>query len=198
MIRCAFLALLLLLTGCSSPEGVWGPVLEVSPPDSIMGRFDITVSPGRLLQHPSMSDRDIQIDITALTNEQYCTQGWFKHDLRDYFDDEGDALRDDASVWRARFSADQDDPCFATLSADDPLWGLWEAEGATHLVVLAEQPGGAHEGSSDAARRLVLPLDRSRWLDEDIALRLMSTGLVLRTRRLPPWPGQPEQKFRHY
>lgn len=183
----------LFMAGCS--RGYWGPVLEVSPPDAVMGRYDVTVSAGRILDDPSMSGSEIEIDVIALTNEQYCKQGWFKHDLRTYFDGNGDALRDNAPVWKAIFRAG-DPP--KTLSSDDPHWALWEAEDATHLVIIAEHVGDIATKGNDDARRIVLPLDRSIWLENAIELRLMSSGLVLRTRRLPPWPGQPKKKLRHY
>lgn len=185
--------LALLMTGCGG--GYWGPVLEVSPPDAVMGRYDVSVSTGRILDAPSMSERVIQIDVIALTNEQYCEQGWYKHDLVTYFDSNGDELRDNAPVWRTTYSAG-DTP--KILSANDPLWALWEAEHATHLVIIAEKTEVGEDGNNDDARRIVLPLDRSRWLDDAIELRLMSSGLVLKTRRLPPWPGQPKKKFRRY
>ena len=186
------LVVMAFMGGCGG--GYWGPVLEVSPPECVMGQFAVTVSPGRFADEAA-ADGDIAIDVIALTNEQYCVQGWFKHDLDEYFGLEGDVLRDGAPVWRARFSAGDKAP--KTLAADDPHWAVWDAEGATHLVILAQQPLRA-EGSSDEARRLVLPLDRSRWLNDAIDVRLMGSGLVLRTRRLPPWPGQPKEKRRRY
>jgi hypothetical protein len=187
-----FAITVLIMSGCGG-GGTWGPVLEVSPPDCVMGRFDVTVSTGRIQDDPRFITSDVEIDVIALTNDQYCIDGWYKHDLQDYFSVTGDSLRDASPVWKAKFNATDDDP--KTLSSDDPLWSIWEAEEATHLVILAKQMG---EGSGDSARRLVLPLDRSRWHDDKIELRLMKSGLVLRTRRLPPWPGQPTNRFKHY
>ena len=193
MRNCTLFIFSLFLVGCSY-KGYWGPVLEVSPPDCVMGRYDVTVSSGRVLDDPSMEGTEIEIDVIALTNEQYCEQGWFKRNLLTYFNPEGDDLRDNAPVWKAKFQTG-DGP--KTLSANDPLWALWEAENATHLVIIAQRVDG-NETDNDDARRIVLPLDRSRWLDDSIELRLMSSGLVLRTNRLPPWPGQPKEKLRHY
>ena len=184
--------LLFIMSGCGA-GGTWGPVLEVSPPDCVMGRYDVTVSAGRIQDDPRFITSDVEIDVIALTNDQYCVDGWYKHDLKKYFNVNGDSLRDDSPVWKARFNSGDSDP--RTLASDDPIWLIWEAEEATHLVILAKQMG---EGSGDSTRRLVLPLDRSRWYDDNIELRLMKSGLVLRTRRLPPWPGQPTNRFKHY
>ena len=187
-----FSLLAFIMVGCGG-GGTWGPVLEVSPPDCVMGRYDVTVSAGRIQDDPRFITSDVEIDVIALTNDQYCVDGWYKHDLKKYFNVNGDSLRDDSPVWKARFNSGDSDP--RTLASDDPIWSIWEAEEATHLVILAKQMG---EGSGDSTRRLVLPLDRSRWYDDNIELRLMKSGLVLRTRRLPPWPGQPTNRFKHY
>lgn len=187
-----FALLMIIMAGCSG-GGTWGPVLEVSPPDCVMGRYDVTVSAGRIQDDPRFITSDVEIDVIALTNDQYCIDGWYKHDLKKYFNANGDSLRDNSSVWRARFNANDSDP--KTLTSDDPIWSVWAAEEATHLVILAKQ---MNEGSGDSTRRIVLPLDRSRWHDDNIELRLMKSGLVLRTRRLPPWPGQPTNRFKHY
>ncbi|MEE2912876.1 MAG: hypothetical protein VX436_03630 [Planctomycetota bacterium] len=173
--------------------GIWGPVLEVSPLDCVIGRYDVTVSAGSIEDDPRFITSDIEIDVIALTNDQYCIDGWHKYDLKDYFDINGNSLRDSSPVWKARFNSSDNDP--KTLSSDDPIWSVWEGEEATHLVILAKQ---MNAGTTDSARRLVLPLDRSRWHDENIELRLMKEGLVLQTRRLPPWPDQPIDRFKQY
>jgi hypothetical protein len=182
--------MLVILGGCASPkEGFWGPVLEVSPPNSVMGKYDVKLSTGRLLSTPEMTDKEVEVDVIALTNKKYCQDKWFEYDLTSYFDADGDKLRDGSPVWRATFSTEENEQI---LAADHPIWSVWESTDATHLVIIAE--GSAEEDS----RRMVIPLDRSRWLEDDIEIRLMSGGLVLRSRRLPPWPGQPNAKFKEY
>ena len=178
-----------LMVGCTSNEGFWGPVLEVSPPNSVMGRYDVTLSSGRLLNKPDMESEELEVDVIALTNKKYCQDKWFEYDLTSYFDASGNALRDNSPVWRATFSAEENKQ---TLHADNPIWSIWESTNATHLVIIAE--GDAKED----VRRMVIPLDRSRWIEDDIEIRLMGSGLVLKTRRLPPWPGQPSAKFQSY
>ena len=187
-----FLMLLMgmvLMMGCTSNEGYWGPVLEVSPPNSVMGRYDVTLSTGRLLAKPEMVNEEVEVDVIALTNKKYCKDKWFEYDLTSYFDASGDALRDNSPVWRATFNSNENTQ---TLTSDNPIWSIWEASDATHLVIIAE--GDAEED----ARRMIIPLDRSRWLEDDIEIRVMVSGLVLRSRRLPPWPGQPSAKFQSY
>ena len=183
---------MILLTGCTQNTGFWGPVLEVSPPNSVMGRYDITLSTGRKLI-TSETNSEIQIDVIAMTNDQYCKQKWFEYDLSSYFDPSGNELRDGAPVWRATLTADENSE---TLSAENPIWSIWEATDATHLIIIANEVEGG--GVDEESRRMVIPLDRSRWLENGIDLKLMGSGLVLRTRRLPPWPGQPKSQFKHY
>ena len=181
------------LAGCSQNTGFWGPVLEVSPPNSVMGRFDVIVSTGRLLTKPEQDGTELEIDVIAMTNDQYCKEKWFEYDLSNYFDAGGNILRDGAPIWRATFNSNENTQ---TLSEDNPIWSVWESTNATHLIIIA---GEVNEGSSgDDSRRLVIPLDRSRWLENEIEIRLMGSGLVLRSRRLPPWPGQPREQFKHY
>ena len=184
-----FLMGLMLLGGCTQNEGFWGPVLEVSPPNSVMGRYDVTLSTGRLLSKPELENEEVEVDVIALTNKKYCQDKWFEYDLTSYFDASGNALRDNSPVWRATFNSEEHKQ---TLTADNPIWSIWESTDATHLVIIAD--GESEEDS----RRLVIPLDRSRWIEDDIEIRLMGSGLVLRTRRLPPWPGQPSEKFKSY
>ena len=161
-----------------------------------MGRYDVTIDVGRLFENASLGTDEIEIDLIAMTNEAYCREAWFSHALGDYFAETGDPLRDGAAVWRASFSGTDASP--RTLGADDNLWHQWHASGATHLVVIAEAPWLSERGDADDPRRLVLPLDRSRWLSDEIEVRLMRSGLVLTTRRLLPWPGQPQEKERWY
>ena len=180
---------LILCVGCTQNDSFWGPVLEVSPPNSVMGKYDVTLSSGRLLAKPEMEGEALEVDVIALTNKKYCQDKWFEYDLTSYFDPSGDVLRDNAPVWRATFNAEENKQ---TLHADNPIWSVWEASDATHLVIIAQ--GDAEED----ARRMVIPLDRSRWIEDEIEIRLMGSGLVLRSRRLPPWPGQPKAKFKRY
>ena len=179
----------LFLGGCTQNEGFWGPVLEVSPPSSVMGRYDVTLSSGRLLNNSDVLDQALEVDVIALTNKKYCQDKWFEYDLTSYFDSNGDSLRDNSPVWRATFNTEEDKQ---TLQSDNPIWSIWEASDATHLVIIAQGD------SIEESRRMVIPLDRSRWLEDDIEIRLMGSGLVLRSRRLPPWPGQPSAKFQQY
>ncbi len=184
---------MILMTGCTQNTGFWGPVLEVSPPNSVMGRYDVTLSTGGMFSKPEFADRELEIDVIAMTNDQYCKEKWFEYDLLSYFDESGNELRDGAPVWRATFSANENSQ---TLSADNPIWSIWESTDATHLIIIANRGGVG--SSEDDSRRMVIPLDRSRWLENEIEMKLMGSGLVLRTRRLPPWPGQPSEKFKHY
>ena len=66
------------MTGCTQNTGFWGPVLEVAPPNSVMGRYDVTLSSGRKLI-ASETNSEIQIDVIAMTNDQYCKQKWFEY-----------------------------------------------------------------------------------------------------------------------
>ena len=86
------------LAGCSQNTGFWGPVLEVSPPNSVMGRFDVIVSTGRLLTKPEQDGTELEIDVIAMTNNQYCKEKWFEYDLSNYFDAGGNILRDGAPI----------------------------------------------------------------------------------------------------
>ena len=50
--------LLFIMSGCGG-DGTWGPVLEVSPPDCVMGRYDVTVSAGRIQDDPRFITSDV-------------------------------------------------------------------------------------------------------------------------------------------
>lgn len=63
-----------------------------------------------------------------------------------------------------------------TLSAEDPIWGTWEAQGVKHLFVMLWLPGAHTDrpGSQDAWRR-VLPITNRYW---DGSMKMLQIQVV--------------------
>jgi hypothetical protein len=63
------------------------------------------------------------------------------------------------------------------LSKNDAIWGKWKARNAMHLCVMADNLPGQ--------KRLVVPLDKSRWETQTIEIILRDRKIFLRTNPLP-------------
>lgn len=154
------------LVGCASSERT--------------GRYEIVVALA-----PSMADREtgrvpsVEVDIVGVGPTQEAR--WREYRMSQYFGG-GDALRQSASKLTLPFTTDN--PGAKTVDRDDPIWGQWESAGATRLFVLVNLPGFGEgddlAGEADG-RRLILPLERSRWSGRRIEIEVRPRELVCLT-----------------
>lgn len=123
----------------------------------------------------------IEVDVVGLNQSQLET--FRAVSMSDYFRSN---LRRDASKQTFTFSASDTDP--KTLARTDGVWKDWiEGQGAMYVAVLADIPGATQDLPGDAdPRRLILPLDRSRWSGTQVDIRIDRSGLTLLT---PPKPA---------
>jgi hypothetical protein len=49
------------------------------------------------------------------------------------------------------------------LAKSDPIWQKWKERKATHLLVMAFLPGIKDQPGGADPRRIILPLDSSKW-----------------------------------
>ena len=79
-----------------------------------------------------------------------------------------------------------DSPTTQTLSIDHSIWRQWLNDGATHLFVLADLPGSFKDlDDVKDARRLIEPLDPSRWSHRRLQIMLEPDGVFCLTPRRP-------------
>jgi len=77
-------------------------------------------------------------------------------------------------------------PSVQVLDDNDPIWRRWEAAGAKYLFVLADLPGvWPDQQDIKDARRVILPLDPSRWTTRVIRLSLDPDGVHHVSKMLP-------------
>ena len=76
----------------------------------------------------------------------------------------------------------------AELARADAKWNKWMAQGATHLVVLADLPGARQDraGTQDE-RRQIVPLDQCHWPKKatNLIVQVQRSGINVLT---PPRP----------
>lgn len=154
---------LALVTACAALTGC----------GSSMGRYNVTVTPAESLARGG-SIPSFEVDLVGVAPAEL--EKWQKKPTGEYFSGR-DQLRDDAAKDRKMLSFTSADPAPKKLSKNDPIWQVWSGKGATELFVLVNLP--------EAKEKLVLPLDRSRWPDENIELEVQRSGLVPRTQMKP-------------
>ena len=72
----------------------------------------------------------------------------------------------------------------STLSASDPVWKRWKANGANELMVVSSLPIPAADapGERDPRRRFI-PIHRQAWVSKDVRVVLTEGGLRVQTAR---------------
>lgn len=167
----AVMALGMVAAGCScTPE---------------MEARDVSVTVNDSLRDSSGKLKSVQVDIIAVNPGE--VERWKQEALDVYWRPGGSnlALAQDKVVMK--FDAMENVPA-KKLSAKDGCWTGWKAKNAMDLVIVANIPGykGVSAGMADS-RRLVLTLDRCRWVDtsEPIEVQVSSAGVVAITQPKP-------------
>ena len=162
-------ALAVVVTGCSSckPGQPGKPV-----------PYHVTVNLDQSLQQGSVVVDVIAVNPASLPR-------WEAYSLNKYWK-EGDPLRADAD--KVTFSFVSGQTLTNSLGKLDPKWTKWLAQGATHLVVLADLPGGRVDkpGTQDE-RRQIVTLDPCHWPKKstNLLVQVQRSGINVLT---PPRP----------
>lgn len=140
--------------------------------------YHITVNLDQSLQQGSVVVDLIAVSPTGLAR-------WENYSLNKYWK-EGDPMRNDADKVTLSFVSG---PTLTNaLGRLDPKWSRWMAQGATHLVVLADLPGGRVDkpGTADE-RRQIVPLDECHWPKKttNLLVQVQRSGINVLT---PPRP----------
>jgi hypothetical protein len=110
---------------------------------------------------------------------------WEAYSMGKYWKD-GDPMRNDADKVTLSFVTGQS--LTNELGRMDAKWNKWLAQGATHLVVLADLPGARQDkaGTQDE-RRQVVTLDPCNWPDKttNLLIQVQRSGINILT---PPRP----------
>jgi hypothetical protein len=161
------LLLLLGLTACSS-----GPIDRNT-------QFTL----GQSLQVNNQSTSTIAVDLVGVNATDY--KRWYNYSMTRYFS-AGDLLRSGAVKATINFTPGSS--AKVVFSKHNPIWKQWKKNGDTYLFVLAQLPGIRQDmpGPEDP-RRLILPLQKSRWPDSANPIRILikNSGVVCLT---PPKP----------
>lgn len=150
---------------------------------SKMWRGDVEVRPDSALVNQPGGAPTIRVDLVGVNDVDL--SAWQAKSMSEYWQP-NDALRTSAEFKHTMtFTEGRTAP--QMLAKKDPIWNEWKSRGAMHLLVLADLPG-AHQdlpGDTDA-RRVVLPLDSSRWeANQQIKILLQRAGVRCET---PPKP----------
>lgn len=137
-----------------------------------MSRHDVTVALAPELTGPNAPPMSVRVDVVAVNSTE--ASRWENGSMTEYWS-RPDSLRNSGERYEMAFAPGNTEP--KTLKASDPIWAKWGAPDASkktgmQLLILADLPGSHSDlpGSQDD-RRVVLPLDRSRW-DGDQPIRI--------------------------
>lgn len=146
-----------------------------------MGRFDYRVSLDNALRDKNTGMMpSIEVDLIGVNDAE--KDRWDAQNLDEYFTPR-DVVRANADRHTMAFTNKNFDP--KLLRADASDWGAWIANGATHIFIFASIPMAADASGVDR-RRLVLPLDRSRWQSGvTIEILVRPSGVVCQTAMKP-------------
>jgi hypothetical protein len=140
--------------------------------------YHVTVNLDQSLQQGS-----VVVDLIAVTPAGL--PRWEAYSLNKYWK-EGDPLRADAD--KVTFSFVSGQTLTNSLGRLDARWNKWLAQGATHLVVLADLPGGRVDkpGTQDE-RRQIVTLDPCHWPKNstNLLVQVQRSGINVLT---PPRP----------
>ena len=141
-----------------------------------VGRYGVVLSNER---NPRQS---VQVDVVAVNDTEYGQ--WRSYSMTDYWRPD-DRLRRDAADYRRTFRFGLHQSAVQELKIEDAVWQKWESMGARHLFILADLGAFEDKMGENDPRRLILPLERRRWDDETIRIRVDSSGIRCLT---PPNP----------
>jgi hypothetical protein len=161
--------LALALAGCKTVPPGTGP----------LGQYTIEVSLDGSLKTGSVIVDLVGVNPSSLPR-------WEAYDMGKYWKD-GDPMRRDADKKVLNFVSGE--ALTKSMESSDEQWDKWKSKGATHVLVLADLPGGqtSRPGNQDA-RRQILPLYRSSWPSKTTTLKVLvqRSGIVVITPTLSP------------
>jgi hypothetical protein len=137
------------------------------------GKYNVAVKPGEGLREAGRF-QSFEVDLIGANKSQ--ADVLRSYPLQRYFSG-SDQERNDAPRKTLAFTADSPGP--KELLSTDPIWKEWLDKGATDLVVLSSI------GSTEARRRLILPLATDRWEGRTFDIEVQRSGLINHTREKP-------------
>ena len=149
-----------------------------------MGRYNVEVSMDPELTNRTGGTPQVLVDLVGVNDMDY--PRWSSESMSKYWDTGSDSRGETAGV-RHSMAFGQGNSGTKVLSKTDKIWDTWKERKVMHLLVLADVPGAqADRPGSEDGRRLVLPLDRSRWKGRDTIKVVVQRSRV--TTTTPPDP----------
>jgi hypothetical protein len=147
-------------------------------------KLNVTVSLDDAMRQ-RLDSRKLEVDLVALNSKE--SERWENYSMTQYWQP-GDARRDSVDSYKMIFDPTKNEP--QTLSANDPHWDKWFAQGAGDkmklYVLVGVLPGSYDDQPGDKdARRQILPLDSCRWSSTNVQMTVQKTGIITTT---PPKP----------
>ncbi len=131
----------------------------------------------------SLKEGSVLVDLVAAN--QANLPRWESYSITKYWK-ERDPMRTDADKVTLSFVSGKS--LTNELGRVDAKWNKWLAQGATHLVVLADLPGARQDkpGTQDE-RRQIIPLDPCHWPKKttNLIIQVQRSGINVQT---PPRP----------
>ncbi len=156
----------LLMVGCSSGSRV--------------GAFNVQVSVAKSIADDKGRIPSLEVDLIGVKDVR--KSEFSSYSMSKYFSGT-DQFRRDTRHKTMVFTTNNKD-AHQMLMKKDALWKDWK--GSSWLFVLVNLPGvGKDEMGGADPRRMILPLDKSRWAGNTIRLEVQGSGIALLTEMKP-------------
>jgi hypothetical protein len=131
----------------------------------------------------SLKQGSVLVDLVAATPTSL--PRWESYSMSKYWKD-GDPMRADADKVTLSFVSGQS--LTNELGRADAKWNKWLAQGATHLIVLADLPGARQDkGGNQDERRQIVALDPCHWPNKttNLLIQIQRSGINVQTPLRP-------------
>ena len=134
---------------------------------------------------PTLQQGSVLVDLVGVTTASL--PRWEAYSMNQYWKP-GDSMRNDADKFTISFVSGKS--LTNSLSKTDAKWANWLKRGVTHLLVLADLPGGQTDkpGAQDPRRQILL-LGECRWPKKttNLTVQVQKSGIDIQT---PPRPAK--------
>jgi hypothetical protein len=125
-----------------------------------LGRYNLVVTPDPSLRDAGGRLPQVEVDLVGVKEDD--AMNWAGYSVDRYFSGE-DKMRSGASGYTRTmiFNADSAGP--QTVSANDPIWQVWQERGVTQLFVFASSRSLRPSPGGPELRRKSIPLTTDKW-----------------------------------
>lgn len=148
------------------------------------GKYDLNVTLDDSLRQPNKQLPTMDVDLVAVG--EFRRSEWTDKSIDEYFSPRDQFRAQEREAYSIHtMSFRGNGPATQTLSRKDLVWNKWR--GRPELFIIADLRGVTdRDDQKGTQRRLVLPLDTSRWAGSTINVRVRRDRIISETEPRPP------------